>query len=47
LTPLRFGETEWIPDRYSVVKERIPLGAEHRLYARHPCEDTTPNAWWR
>jgi hypothetical protein len=38
LTPLRFGETEWIPDRYSVVKERIPLEAEHRLSARHPRE---------
>ena len=24
LTPLCFGETEWIPDRYSVVKEPIP-----------------------
>ncbi len=24
LTPLCFGETEWIPDRYSVVKELIP-----------------------
>ena len=24
LTPLLFGETEWIPDRYSIVKERSP-----------------------
>ena len=24
LTPLCFGETEWIPDRYSVVKELSP-----------------------
>ena len=24
LTPLWFGKTEWIPERYSVVKERIP-----------------------
>ena len=31
LTPLCFGETEWIPDRYSVVKERIPPMAEHRV----------------
>jgi hypothetical protein len=23
LTPLCFGETEWIPDRYSVVKELV------------------------
>ena len=29
LTPLCFGETEWIPDRYSVVKEHIPaFGAD-------------------
>ena len=35
LTPLRFGETEWIPDRYSIIKERIPREAEHRFFARH------------
>jgi hypothetical protein len=38
LTPLCFGETEWIPDRYSVVKERIPPQAEHRFHALHPRE---------
>ncbi len=27
LTPLCFGETEWIPDRYSVVKEQCPAEA--------------------
>ena len=27
LTPLCFGETEWIPDRYSVVKEHCPAEA--------------------
>ena len=36
LTPLWFGKTEWIPDRYSVVKERIPPLAEHRFPALHP-----------
>ncbi len=36
LTPLRFGETERIPDRYSIVKEQIPPKAEHRLSARLP-----------
>lgn len=36
LTPLRFGETEWIPDRYSIVKEQIPPITEHRLSARLP-----------
>ena len=38
LTPLCFGETEWIPDRYSVVKERIPPWAEYRFRALHPRE---------
>ena len=38
LTPLCFGETEWIPDRYSVVKERIPPQAEYRTHALHPRE---------
>ena len=27
LTPLCFGETEWIPDRYSIVKEQAPAEA--------------------
>jgi hypothetical protein len=30
LTPLCFGETEWIPDRYSVVKERFLLAGPLR-----------------
>ena len=36
LTPLWFGETEWIPDRYSIVKERASASAECRFLALHP-----------
>ena len=35
LTPLCIGETEWIPDRYSVVKERILAPSEDTASARH------------
>ncbi len=37
LTPLCFGETEWIPDRYSIVKEQCPaLGGTEPLARTHP-----------
>ena len=34
LTPLCFGETEWIPDRYSVVKEQLLAAGEEIAPAR-------------
>ena len=37
LTPLCFGETEWIPDRYSLVKEPALAPGEDKIYARRLC----------
>jgi len=45
LTPLCFGETEWIPDRYSVVKEQCPADGGTELLPR--AVPATRDAWWR
>ena len=42
LTPLCFGETEWVPDRYSLVKERIPP-RRNNAFSRN----IRMTNWWR